>query len=79
MLGDTVRPPHLANTFFPMATSEISCHDESCQYQYYISTGHRLCTIIMILALYDLQTKPNKFAKQHFLIQNRLAVTANQT
>ena len=30
-------------------------------------------------ALYDLQTKPNKPAQQLFLIQNRLAVTANQT
>ena len=33
----------------------------------------------MKLALYDLQTKLNKCAKQHFLIQNRLAVTDNQT
>ena len=47
-----------------MAKSEICCHDESYQYQYYISTGHRLCPIIMKLALYDLQTKPNKSAKQ---------------
>ena len=79
MSCDTVRPPHLANKIFPMATSAIGRHVESGQYQYYISTGHRLCPIIMKLALYDLQTKQNKHAKQLFLIQNHLAVTANQT
>ena len=79
MSGDTVRPLHIANNFFYMVTSEISHHVESCQYQYYISTGHRLCPIIIKLALYDLQNKPNKCAKQLFLVQNRLAVTANQT
>ena len=42
MSGDTVRPPYIANKIFPMATSEIGRHVESCQYQYYISTGHRL-------------------------------------
>ena len=77
--GHTVRPPHIANKIFPMATSAIGRHVESGQYQYYISTGHRLCPIIMKLALYDLQTKQNKHAKQLFLIQNHLAVTANQT
>jgi hypothetical protein len=79
MSCDTVRPPHLANKIFPMATSEIGHHVESCQNQCYISTGHWLCLIIMKLAIYDLQTKLNKCAKNLFLIQNRLAVTANQT
>ena len=62
-----------------MATSEIGRHVESSQNQYYISTGHRLCPIIMNLALYDLQNKPNKLAKKLFQILNRLALTANQT
>ena len=47
--------------------------------QYYMSTGHRLCPIIMKLALYDLQTMPNKHVKQLFQFLNRLAVKANQT
>jgi hypothetical protein len=33
----------------------------------------------MKLAIFDLQTKLNKRAKQLFLIPNRLAATANQT
>ena len=52
---------------------------ESCQYQHYISTGQKCCPIIVKLAIFDLQTKLNKRAKQLFLIPNRLAVTANQT
>ena len=78
MFCDTVRPPHVANKIFPMATSEIGRHVESSQNQYYISTGHRLCPIIIKLAIFDLQTKLNKPAEQLFLIPNRLAKTANQ-
>ena len=79
MFADTLKPPHIAHKIFPIGTSEIGRHVESSQNQYYISTGHRLCPIIMQLALYDRQTKPNKPAKQLFLILNRLAVTVNQT
>ena len=70
MSDDTVRPPHIAYKLFLMATSELGHHVESCQNQLYISTGHKL---------YDLQTKLNKCVKQLSQIQNRLAVTANQT
>ena len=69
MSGDTVGPPNIANEMFPMATSEIARNVQSCHNQYYISTGHRLCPIIMNLAIYDLQTKLNKCAKDLFLIQ----------
>ena len=79
MFADALKPPHIAHKIFPIGTSEIGRHVESCQNQHYISTGHRICPIIIKLALYDLQTKPNKPAQQLFLIQNRLAVTANQT
>ena len=76
---DTVRPPHIANQLFLMETSEFGCHVESCQNHLYISTGYKFCPIFMILAIYDLQTKLNTCVKQLFQIQNRLAVTANQT
>ena len=55
-----------------MATSEIGRHVQSCHNQYYISTGHRLCPIIMKPSINDFQTKL-------LLLLNRLVVTANQT
>ena len=76
MSDDTVRLPHIAYKLFLMATSELGRHVESCPNQLYISTGHKLCPIFMKL---DLQTKLNKYVKQLPQIQNRLAVTANQT
>ena len=79
MSVDTVRPPLIAFKLFLMATSELGRHVESCPNQLYISTGHKLCPIFMKLGIYDLQTKLNKFVKQLSQIQNRLAVTANQT
>ena len=79
MSDDTLRPPHIAYKLFLMATSELGRHVESCQNQLYISTGHKLCQIFMELGIYDLQTKLNKCVKQLSLIQNRFAVTANQT
>ena len=72
MSGDTVRTPHIANKIFPMATSEIGRHIQSCHNQYYISAGHRLCHIWS-------SDQAEQMWKQLFLIQNRLAVTANQT
>ena len=79
MSDDTVRLPHIAYKLFLMATSELGWHVESCKNQLSISTGHKLCPIFMKLAIYDLQTKLNKCVKQLSQIQNRLAVTANQT
>ena len=79
MSEDTARPLHIAYKLFLIATSELGRHVESCQNQLYISTGHKLCPIFMELDIYDLQTKLNKCIKQLSQIQNRLAVTANQT
>ena len=59
-----------------LATSELGRHVGN---QLYISTGHKLCAIFMKLGVYDLHTKLNKCVKQLSEIQNRLAVTANQT
>ena len=79
MSDDTVRPPHIAYKLYLMATSELGRHVESCQNKLYISTGHKLYPIFMKRGIYDLQTKLNKCVQQLSHIQNRLAVTANQT
>jgi hypothetical protein len=79
MPDDTFRPLHIAYKLFLMATSELGRHVESCQNQLYISTGHKLCPVFLKLGIHDLQTKLNKCVKQLSQIQNRLAVTANQT
>jgi hypothetical protein len=79
MSEDIARPPYIAYKLFLIATSELGRHVESCQNQLYISTGHKLCPICMKLGIYDLPTKLNKCIKPLSQIQNRLAVTANQT
>ena len=66
MSGDTVRPPNIANK---MAWQPQKL---AAMFKDYVQSSWNLY-------IYDLQTRLNKCAKQLFLIQNRLAVTANQT